>query len=68
MTEDLLGEDARLRRDSRDLAHAIAEEEVERRVEIGPLRAHLLEDRIELGVEDWAVRCNLNSTITKTRL
>ena len=51
MTEDLLAEDARPRRHARDLPHAIAVEEVDRRVQIGALGAHLLEDRIDLRVE-----------------
>src|SRR5438874_3368966 len=51
VTEDLLGEDARPRRHTRDLADAIPVEVVDRRVQIGAVGAHLLEDRIDFLVE-----------------
>ena len=51
MAEDLLAEDARPCRHARDLPHAISVEVVDRRVQIGAVGAHLLEDRIDLRVE-----------------
>src|SRR4051812_29188854 len=51
MAEDVAAEDARLRRDGGDLPHPIAEEEVDRRIQIRALRADAVEDGVELGVE-----------------
>src|ERR1043165_7405335 len=51
VTEDLLGEDALPRRHTRDLPDAISVEVVDRRVQIGAVWTHLLEDRIDFLVE-----------------